>query len=421
MARPVHRDEARKFAFGVGTIGLLAVIATVGAIAQTGGALPARSYTYVTADFEDVGILKPGKDVKENGIRIGTVADIEYHDGVARVTLRLDGHHDVYRDAELHMANSSALGKKYVSLDPGTSNAGDLGDDVVPLSQTTDASSLEDLFQVMDPKTRRATRAALGELATGLIGHGDDLNALAQASPDLLADLSTVAEALTAQDADLDALLLAADQLAGRFDDNQQDLAELIETADDSLTALVVDEGRPLRQSVAALPDTLRTAESALDTLNGPLGDAREALSDLQPGGQALGRSAGDLRAFLRDSVGSLERVPGVSEAAEPALSDLVDPLVDARPLVPKLVAALDATDQLLFGLAPYAADAGTFFSHHDLLSGRIAPGKHYFATMLTAVGLYSVDGAPDPLSTSEPYPDPGTSENDSTVGGADR
>lgn len=421
MARPVHRDEARKFAFGLGTIGLLAVVATIGGIAQTGGALPGKSYTYVTADFEDVGILKTGKDVKENGIRVGTVTDIDYQDGIARVTLRLDGDHHVYRDAELEMANSSALGKKYVSLDPGTSEAGALGDQVLPVSQTTDASSFEDVFQVLDPKTRRATRAAVDELATGLAGRGADLHALAQSSPDLMADLSTVARALSSQDGNLDGLLVAADQLAGRFDGHQQKLAELIATADDSLTAFAVDAGRPLRESVAALPDTLRAAKSALDALNRPLGDARVALLDLQPGGRALGRSASDLRAFLRDAVGPLERVPSVSEAAEPALTDLVDPLVDAGPLIPKLVAGFDAADQFLFGLAPYAADAGMFFSHHDLLSGTLGPGKHYFATMLTAVGLYSLNGVPDPLAVSEPYPDPGTSENDSTVTGGNR
>jgi len=421
MLRPVHRDEARRFAYGVGTLGLLAVVAIIGGIAQTGGALPGKSYTYVTADFKDVGVLKPGKQVKQNGLRIGNVSAVEYHDGVARITLRLDGDHDVYRNAEVAMANSNALGKKYVTIDPGTPDAGALGDDVVPVSQTTDSSSLEDVFQVMDPATRKATRAAIAELSTGLAGHGNDLNALAKSSPDLLADLGTVARALSSSDADLDGLLVAADRLAGRFEGRQDELARLVATADESLTALSVDGGKPLRESVEDLPATLRDAKTALDSLNQPLGDARVALTELEPGGRALGKSAADLRAFLRDAVGPLAKVPGVSESAEPALAELVDPLSDARPMVPRLVRALDDADQLLFGLAPYAADAGMFFSHHDLLSGTVGPGKHYFAAMLTSVGLSTWNGLPDPLAVNEPYPDPGTSLDDSTVTGGDR
>jgi phospholipid/cholesterol/gamma-HCH transport system substrate-binding protein len=113
--------------------------------------------------------------------------------------------------------------------------------------------------------------------------------------------------------------------------------------------------------------------------------------------------------------------VPDVSAVADPAVKNLVQPLRDAQPLVPQVGAALSDAQTLLFGLSPYAADAGMFFSHHDLLSGTLGPGKHYFAAMLTAAGLWSVNGLPDPTWVSEPYPDPGTSQNTSTVTGGQR
>jgi phospholipid/cholesterol/gamma-HCH transport system substrate-binding protein len=421
MAQPVHREEARKFVFGVGTLALLAVAGTVGGIVQTGGALPVKSYTYVHADFSDVGVLKTGKEVKQHGLRVGVVSGIDYDDGIAKVTLRLDGDREVYQDAELALSNTSALGRQYVSLDPGTNSAGELGDATLPTSQTSDASSLEDVLSVLDPATRKAAQAAIRELGIGLTGHGADLNALAQTAPDLLADLQKVSGSLTSSHADLAGLLASADRLSGRLAGHDQELAELLVRSDQTLDALTTDEARPLAESVDVLPSTLSEAKSALDALNAPLRDARVALTQLRPGGRSLGTSAADLRGLLREAVSPLKKWPEVNEMAEPAFSDLVQPVRDAQPLVPQVGEALSDAQTLLFGLAPYAADAGMFFSHHDLLSGRLGPGRHYFAAMLTSVGLWSVNGLPDPLYVSEPYPDPGTSQNKSTVTGGRR
>ena len=58
----IHRDDARRFVWGVGVIALLLLVAIVGGVVQTGGALPGRRYTYVTAVFDNVGVLERGKE-----------------------------------------------------------------------------------------------------------------------------------------------------------------------------------------------------------------------------------------------------------------------------------------------------------------------------------------------------------------------
>lgn len=415
--RPVHRDEARTFVFGVVTLTLAVVVFVIGGIVQTGGPVPTKHYTYVKASFNDVGILKTGQAVKQNGIRIGQVSKIEYVDEAAHVTLRLDGDRSVYNDASAAVSNVSALGKKYVELDPGTRAAGELGDGVLPAARNGDSQSLEEALSALDPRTRASLRSAVQEVGGGVVGHGDDLHDVLRTAPDLLSDVRTVTGTLADESAELPALLASADRLAGRFAGRDAELEALLRNADATLAALAADEGAPLAASVHQLPPTLVEVRGALDALNQPLVDAHAALRELKPGGRALGRSSTDLRGFLRDAVGPLGKVPGVGEQALPAVDDLTRTLADARPLLPTVTSSLRSAGRLLFDFAPYTGDAAHFFAQHDLLSGTLgSDDEHYFAAMLTGVGLFSLAGAPDPLATNEFYPEPGTAWNHSTI-----
>ncbi|NKQ54230.1 MCE family protein [Amycolatopsis sp. K13G38] len=418
MPKPVHRDVARRFLVGIAACVLAGVIGLVGAIVQTGGALPGKSYTYVTAAFGNVGTLNSGKDVKENGIRTGTVSQIVYSGGQAIVTLRLDGPRTVYRDARASVGDSSALGKKYIEFDPGTPSAGPLGNAPIPSSQTKDSSSLETVLDALDPQTRSALASSLQQLGTGLAGHGADLNGLVRAAPGMLDDVSQVAAAASSPDANLPGLLNSADNLVGRFSGREQQLTALVGQLDTTLRAVDVDNGAPLRDSLQKLPQTLVDLRGGLASLNAPLSDVRAALTTIEPGAQSLGQATPDLRGLLREGVTPLRKVPGVSKQALPAVDDLTHTLSDARPLVPQLAQTLHSADLLLFGLAPYAPDAGRFFSEHDLLSGQLSPDQHYFAAMLAAPSLYSVAGLPDPLVKQEPYPAPGGGAWHDTPGG---
>lgn len=425
--RPLHRDAARTIVVGLCVLAGFVAIAFVGAIVQAGGALPGRRYTEVKAQFEDVGILKAGKEVKQNGLRVGSVSDVSLVDGRAEVTLRLDGDVDVYKDAAAYVGNFSALGKKYVGFDPGTAASGELGDDVISVASTKDSNSLEDLLSAFDPKTRKSLRNAVTELAAGTAGHSEDLNDVLDASPDLLADLETVMEATGSSEAELSELLVSGDRLVTRFDGRQEQIDGLVRNLDETVAAVGVDEGKPLEATISKLPEALVTTRKGLDDVNAPLDDAAVALRELEPGARALGKATPDLRGFLRESPPTLDKVPPVSDAARPAITSLTETVADARPVVSPLASSLDSSAYFLSLFAPYIPDAGRFFSQHDLLSGTLDgdDSKHYFAAQLTGVGLFSVAGVPDPLYRSEPYPCPGTAWNKSTrtncSGGAKR
>lgn len=407
MQNRVKKTDARRFVIGVGALTIGGLVAYLGVTVQGGGELPLKSYTYVTAAFNDVGTLKRGLDVTDNGVRIGTVRKVEFVDGQAVVTMRLDGEPDIYSNARASIRNESALGRKQVGLDPGTETAPLLGDKTIPATQTTSSSSLDDVFETFDPKTRESLQGALSELGGGLAGHGPDLNAALHRSPEILDALGTVSTALSSDRANLPEMLENTNRLAGRLDDRSAELTTLLVQIDDTLSAVAVDDGRPLRASVKALPRTLRETRTGLADLDEPLADLEASMTRLRPGAKALATSEPDLRGFLRESVKPLNNVPDVAKKATPAVGDLTNIMADARPLAPQLVAALDDAAVLLRGLAPYATDAGRFFSEHDLLSGELAPGKNFFSAMLVLPGLRNLS-LPDPLADTVPYPTPG-------------
>lgn len=328
------------------------------------------------------------------------------------VTLRIDGEFPVYADASAVIEDESALGRKYLNLDPGTPAAGLLGDRAIGADRTTDSVALDDLFNIFDEPTRDGLSTGLVELGGGAIGHGKDLRDLISSSPELLPDLGTVSAAVSSPDAQLPELLRSVNTLAGRFDGRQQQLSALLGEADATFRALTVDEAAPLAETLHAVAPALRAARPALDGLEQPLDHVRSTLATMRSGAQALGESADDLRGALRAGVEPLSQVPGVSDEAKPAVDDLTATFADLRPVVDPLDKALDKGDDLLDGLSPYATDVGRFFHQLEnpdgLLSGSFAPGQHYFQ-VITAFPLTPIHGSgPDPFVKTDPYPEPG-------------
>ncbi|UXY15244.1 outer membrane lipid asymmetry maintenance protein MlaD [Chitiniphilus purpureus] len=83
--------------------------------------LPASSTYEVTAEFENIGGLKPRAPVKSAGVVVGRVTQIELDPKlyVARVTLALDSRYRFSRDSSAQILTSGLLGEQYIGLEPG--------------------------------------------------------------------------------------------------------------------------------------------------------------------------------------------------------------------------------------------------------------------------------------------------------------
>lgn len=408
MPSRIHRDTVKRFVIGVIGVVVIAAAIAVFLVPTFGGPLLGKSYTYVTAAFDDVGTLNVKADVRESSIAAGKVSEVRYEGTRAIVTMRLDGDEPVYRNASAEVLDQSALAQKFVDLDRGTPEAGPLGDAVIEGAQSTDASNIQDVLDVFDDRTRPALQGTITELAGGLGGRAGDINGALRTLPGQLSDLENITRSLSSPRSALEPLLVSANRVTGRFGGRDRQLRALINEADTTLQALNVDDNRPGKEILAKLPPTLREARSALDAVNQPLADVESTVQTIRPGGKALGAATPDLRGVLREAVPPLDRVPDVADTAEPAVSELTEAVVDLRPLAPRVRQTLGLTRKTLDGLSPYADDIGLFFAQEDLLRGQFDPARHFFAAQVAPPGTYSAS-LPDPLVRQDFYPKPGT------------
>jgi phospholipid/cholesterol/gamma-HCH transport system substrate-binding protein len=403
----VHRADARAFVIGVVAVAAGLAVAYIGLAAQTGGRLPAKSYTEVVARFDDVGALKPKQKVVVAGIRVGQVSRIVYDAGSARVTLRLDGTRPVYRDASASIRTESALGRKYVSLDPGTPASGPLGSHVLGVDSTASTDDIDTVLSTFDAPARHGMSVGLTNLGGGLIGKGPGLNGFLGHSPSLLSDGRTVIQAVSAPESNLAGLIDQTERVASSFSGREQDIADLLDSSEAVFAAINVDDGKPLSETLERSPETLQSARRTLKALRPTVADAAVATKTLRPGVRDLAEATPNLRTFLRTARRPLDRVPAVAKDAEPAVVSLDAFAKDARPLVGRTSRLLEHSGPLLKTFRPYLPDAGHFFANNDLLSGNFGPDEHYFGIEMAMFGLYNAS-LPDPLYDADPYPGPG-------------
>jgi phospholipid/cholesterol/gamma-HCH transport system substrate-binding protein len=103
------------------TLGVAAVFILTFRVASVSGVGEPGGYE-VTADFENIGGLRPGAAVTMAGVRIGRVRDIAIDKTTfeARVTMRITGSYDnIPKDSHASILTAGLLGEQYVGLSPG--------------------------------------------------------------------------------------------------------------------------------------------------------------------------------------------------------------------------------------------------------------------------------------------------------------
>lgn len=414
MSAVARRERARTRSLRIGLVSLVAAIAvTAFALTAQNGMpdyVPGVERTEVAAQFKTTGALRAGDDVRIANVRSGYVDSIELVDGKPVVNMRLDDGREVYADAKATIRSRSALGQKYVDLDPGSEDAGAI-EDTIPLNRTTEAVELDDVLGALDPKTRTALQATLRQTGGGLVGRGKDLQDGLDGLDSTLTDLGDVSDALAVDDgSDLTQMLVTAESVASSLNQQEHELASMTEQLATTVEAIGTDDQEPLGQVLLKAPSTLREVRQALVDLDGPLADTKTATIRLLPGARALATAMPDTRGLLRESVEPLEAVPGVAEVADPAVSRLTGTLADARPLVARLGTTVSRGRAPLMTLAPYAPEALLFFKNAaDALSHGDASGHWLrFYPVVNAENVIGNLPIDSPLLQREAYPDPG-------------
>ncbi len=414
----MRSQAGRNRVLGIGLVVVL--LATIYLAATAISGVPAYPYHYVSATFATASNVVPHNDVRVDGARIGQVSKITYDakTNLSKVTMQLQPGTDVHADATASVGSISSLGSEYITLNPGSPASGPAPKDGIPVEHTSEPVEIDQLLNILGPPQARATASAIQTLGTALGGQGPDINTIISTSRTLLPSMGTTTATLTDPAAGLVPFIQASNLLASRFQGRTQQLADLLAQMNTTFAAIDTQNGHALTDTINDAAPTLPVFTPALNSLSTVAGQTRVAFADLSPGLAAAGSGTPDLRAFLRQGVSPLQKVPPVSQQAVPGFNKLAitaarsearTPVATATPVVPFLAELMRNSNPLLTYLSPYTVDMTNLWNTlADGLSKGDAMGN-WLPFSITSDGR-TTTGQPAPGLGRCGYPLPNTS-----------
>jgi phospholipid/cholesterol/gamma-HCH transport system substrate-binding protein len=400
-----HRGGRVGFGLLVIAIQLALALAFLGYLLWHEGVRPPlidRGFT-VKVEFADAAGLSSDSHAQATvaGVPEGQVEDVQYKDGLAVATLRLDGDAEglVHQGATAQIVSRSALQDLLVDVQPGPADAPALHDgDLIGPARTSSTVGPDRLVGVLDADTRAQVQVLLGQLAAGLKGR----------SPQLRTDLSDLASVVDSTGRVTGALaerreLLARltrdlDTIFGTLGDRDQQLAGAVDAGQRTVSVTAARD-RELASAMRQLPGTLTQAGAALnsvDTLSKPL---EPALTELRPFANRMPGALRRLRRFLPSGSRLIDDFDTLTRSGNGPVKDIAASLrelgpaaVGLRPPTDELLPSLQAIDRNKAGIGEVGDRFSGVFSTNDA-NGPILRGLGFFEPLNPAdLGFASGD-----------------------------
>lgn len=221
--------------------------------------------------YADASGLYPQALVTHRGVKVGRVESMELHDGRTEVVLRIDDDADIPDDVRAELRSTSAIGEQYVDLVSGQRGGPYLADgDTIGIDRAVEMPQISPVLDSLDALLQsvpdKATRQVLRQVQAGLGDAGRDVDALVDASGEVLDEAQAQIDATSGLVRSLRPVLDTQDRLAGDTRDYAASMADFsteLAAGDDDLRGLLRDGAPALRTARAVVAD-LRPAVPAL-------------------------------------------------------------------------------------------------------------------------------------------------------------
>jgi phospholipid/cholesterol/gamma-HCH transport system substrate-binding protein len=361
----------------------------------------------VRADFLNAAQLVKGNLVEVGGTQAGTVDDIAITpDGQAQITLSID---DTYKPlrrgtrATIRQASQSGIANRYVdlALAPGkTTRQNSIPDGgVIPISDTTTAVDLDQLFNVFDPTTRKAVTDFLHNSAAQFRGKTDQQRLAYHYLNPALATSSRLFNELNRDNPLLTRFLQDSAKLVSDVAERRNDLAALIGNANQTFHALAVQKGA-LAAAIGRLPNFMRTANTTFVNLRSTLDQVDPLVNASKPVAIKLRPLLDQLQPFARDAKPTVRDLSNI--ISKPGANNDLTELTETFP--PLASSALDTKDRkpdLGGGPTDVGTVPGSFLQTAQALkdaSPIIAQGRPYTPDLFGWFDDFSTPGQYDAI-----------------------
>jgi phospholipid/cholesterol/gamma-HCH transport system substrate-binding protein len=322
-----------------------------------GGPIPLKPEGYrVKVAFPEATQLGLQADVRVAGVSVGKVVKKDVnsaHPNRTIATLQLtnkfsplsEGAHAILRQKTL-------LGETYVELTPGNAQGPKIPEGGwLKDSHVAKTVELDEIFQALDPVTRRAFQNWQQSLAkgigTGANSRGRDLNDSFGNLPGFAQDATDVLQVLDEQSAEVQRLVKNTGVVFGALNENQAQLHNLITNSSDVFEA-TQKEKEALAETFKIFPTFLDESKATFAKLEGFSKNTDPLVRELQPAMRDLKPTLADTRALAPDLQHLFRNLDPLIKASKTGLPALRDVLNGTNPVLQQLQPFLENLNPVL-------------------------------------------------------------------------
>ncbi|GAB4009122.1 MlaD family protein [Nocardioides ultimimeridianus] len=366
-----------------------------------------------------VSLLMPSADqafaggrVVMRGQTIGHVDSIGVQDGKALVKVDIDDAFAPLPSGTFGRIKwESVLGARIVELVPGPADGAPIPSGKL-ITGNDEAVDLDDLFSMLDAKTRKNLGTLVVNLNSTLAGKPTQktLNAtLREAGPTFKALL----ELLRGVGEDGPALRRLVTQLHGVTSVVASRDVSMVRTVNNlnRLTTAVAARQAQLSRTIALLPGTVSQANTTLGHVPGAVTSARELLRALKPSTAQLPQLARYAKPVLVTAKPLLAMLPSTLKDADTLFKYTPGLVRDANATLPSVTTALRTLNPMVSYLRPYTPELVGWLSNWNGVFGSRDAAGHYARALITA-SASSLDNNPGimpPGMQQDARPQPGS------------
>jgi phospholipid/cholesterol/gamma-HCH transport system substrate-binding protein len=356
--------------------------------------------------------LVKGNEVKVGGLPVGKITDISLSkDNQANVKITVNDEFAPLHEGTTAIVRVSSLpsvANRYVALTPGPNNMPEIpAGGVLGIDKTTNAVDLDQLFNTLDPKTRKGLQGVLQGFATWYAGQSENTNKSFKYLAGSLGSFSQVMAEVSRDQKVFTDLVVNASRALSAIASRRDDLAQLV-TNGSAFARALGTENASLDQALSLFPATLRQGSTTFRNLRSTLDDLDRLTNVSKPATKNLAPFLSKFADLLKTMQPTfhdfrlLVNAPGKANDITdltrqfPSLESL------ARTNTKNSVAALKQSQKVVEFLRPYAPDFAAWITHFATVPAYYDANGHY-ARVLPIFNAFSYDEANNQLNALSP------------------